>query len=767
MTPSRIPQGGAAGAAGQGGTAGQGGGAAGQAGGGQAGNGGQGGGAAGTGGSGGSYTGPCTPLTLGDTSLFYESVARVGLEAPVSPALPGLKKTRITMELYEDDGSGALPPLQEGTFPFGTPPDDNYGTCQHCMLLVGYEASGAPVRAFYPKNGAMIVSKLSPDDWTVVAGSIDASELVEVIQKPDLTWEVKPGGECFYVERWSFDTTPVDGVSCEGNEQCPNELAQVCDPATRTCVPAQCSLTFDPPFCEEGRVCLSQFTLPEEEVQGPALGACYETCDPSDAAACGEGFLCRPLGPTQTFGICLKRGTRAIGEPCTPRDTSTECAGEAVCAGEPGVCAPLCTFLEPTAGCPASTFCSQGNLCMPASHGDPAAIGQPCGGTSPFLAGCGIEGDAFRGLCMSFFPQETTLTCERLCRTGAPACPAGEFCLSIFSNTEVGVCRPVPVCGDGLIDVIGGELCDDGNTTAGDGCNADCSGAELPALCPKAQPLAPGATVEGDTTGGITGYPSACDPFVATPVRTFSILPPGPGKLTLSLSSAVDLGLSILGDCEDGASELRCQNQFGDDTLQLQVKSPPTQPLLVVVRGSYPLAVGAFSLQATFAPEICGDGDVQGKETCDDGNTSDGDGCSADCSTIDWGQVCEALPALPLDTPIQGTTEGGSAVFDLTGTCASVLGSGRERAFLFTAPADGLLELKLTQPQDNFALYVQDGCGEPAEQTYVACSNFALPGEQELTSAQLNSGQIVTVIVDGFRPMDAGDFELSARFTPQ
>ena len=41
---------------------------------------------------------------------------------------------------------------------FATAPDDNYGTCQHCALLVAYDNFGAPKRAFYPKN-------VSSDAW--------------------------------------------------------------------------------------------------------------------------------------------------------------------------------------------------------------------------------------------------------------------------------------------------------------------------------------------------------------------------------------------------------------------------------------------------------------------------------------------------------------------------------------------------------------------------------------------------------------------------
>ena len=32
---------------------------------------------------------------------------------------------------------------------------------------------------------------------------------------------------------------------------------------------------------------------------------------------------------------------------------------------------------------------------------------------------------------------------------------------------------------------------------------------------------------------------------------------------------------------------------------------------------------------------ICGNGTVEAQEACDDGNTEDGDGCSADCTTIE------------------------------------------------------------------------------------------------------------------------------------
>src|SRR5690606_31406831 len=38
--------------------------------------------------------------------------------------------------------------------------------------------------------------------------------------------------------------------------------------------------------------------------------------------------------------------------------------------------------------------------------------------------------------------------------------------------------------------------------------------------------------------------------------------------------------------------------------------------------------------------EVCGDGLLTADEACDDGNTEDGDGCSADCKSVEPGMIC-------------------------------------------------------------------------------------------------------------------------------
>jgi cysteine-rich repeat protein len=711
-------------------------------------------GAGGTGGSGGEpYDGPCTPLTLGDTMVYYEAFAR-GTIAPVTPPLAGAHHTRLTMELYEDDGSGSLPPLANGTFSLGVAPDDNYGTCQHCALLVGYSKSGQPLRAFYPKNGSFTLTSFDENDWSSVAGQIDAMELYEVEQsEADFSWSFTGSDECFYVASWPFDTRPVDGGKCVSNEECPNELSQVCSPDSNTCGPLECTLLGDPPFCGDGEVCLSQLFDPDATPAGPALGACYTTCEPGDDVSCGDGNTCRVLGPTQDLGICMKLGTAALGDACTPRDNSTECAAGAVCWGEPGECLQECTYLDESSTCPADRFCTVSNLCKPASFGDPNDVGEFCENESPELSECGIEGDAYRGVCVKWFLEEPASSCERLCRTADPACPPGESCLSLFSNPAVGVCEPTPVCGDGEISVLGGELCDDGNTADGDACSSDCLSVDFAFLCGEADLLVLDTPIAGDTSSGPGGYASECDPYVATRSVTYSFTPPAPGRLTLDVSATAEIGVS---------SHLACSADLGDDQLVYDVATMPAQPILVVVRGQTPQQEGTFTLTASYKVAVCGDGDVGGPEVCDDGNTTSGDGCSADCLTVEWAEVCAALPVLPTSETV-GTTVGGPDIYALDFVCA--FDPQAARAYSFTAPSDGTLHIALEQPDERLSVYVQDGCGPVTGDDFVACGNSAFAGRTNQVDATLSNGQLVTVIVAGFAS-EGGAYTLSSSFEP-
>ncbi|MBK6520510.1 MAG: DUF4215 domain-containing protein [Polyangiaceae bacterium] len=263
---------------------------------------------------------------------------------------------------------------------------------------------------------------------------------------------------------------------------------------------------------------------------------------------------------------------------------------------------------------------------------------------------------------------------------------------------RVRVCHVPAVCGDGGLDLIGGEICDDGNTQSGDGCSADCLTPELGPLCDVSGALPECTAVAGDTSEGPSGYPSQCDPFIGTRVSTYSYVAPGPGQVRLTLDSAEDLRLSVYAECDDPATELGCQSEGDYDELIVDLDAAPAGPLLVIVRGASPIHEGAFTIHAEFTPAVCGDGVAVGPEECDDGNTTSGDGCSGDCLTVEWANVCAALPALSTSAVNTGTTAGAASLFE-TGSLCAVGPGGRERAYSFVAPSDGTLDL--TPPSPN------------------------------------------------------------------
>lgn len=714
----------------------------------------------GTGGGGGPV-GPCAVLTPDDTALELYSAALYSVSARVDQPLTGYAKTRLFLELYPSE---ATPILVPGTFDLAIAPDDDYATCEHCVLLVAFDDAGQPRRVFFQQSGTMELSLFDLDQPFTAAGTATDVRLVELSQNEDGSWNVAPGGLCFDVPSWTFDTSVVHGGPCESVEDCPNEVAQICDVETGTCQPPECSLFGDPPYCDSGFTCFSQFgPLIDQEEAGPSTGACYAGCTPTAPGAtadCEGGSTCFPLDATQTFGICLAPGGPATGQPCSPSDIATGCAEGGLCAGEPPTCQAICHYLSVTSGCPAGTYCSLLNLCEPLAAGDDAPVGALCDAGSALLESCGPEGDAFRGLCFSAFNEEAV--CRRTCKTADPDCPGGQSCVGVFSNADVGICLDPGVCGDGALDLFSQEICDDGNSQSGDGCSGDCATAELGPLCGMAAALPVGFPVAG-MNDGVNGWLSMCDPFLAMPVSTYAFQPPAPGELRLELTSLSELGLSVVADCQDPSSELACRSSTGDEVLYVNFPAVPPDPALVVVRGENPLESGLFILQSSFTVAVCGDLSVGGPEACDDGNTVGGDGCTADCGAIEWPELCASLPVLQDGAVIDATLDGAPAFFDTTAICSYQ--SGRDVAYAFVAPSDGTLTVTVSST-DDLTVLIRDQCGAPDESTFLGCGNFAQAGETESASAFLQAGQVVTVIVDGYTKDDAGAFTLTADFAP-
>ena len=196
-------------------------------------------------------------------------------------------------------------------------------------------------------------------------------------------------------------------------------------------------------------------------------------------------------------------------------------------------------------------------------------------------------------------------------------CDNGSF--NTDAPGEIGVtCRTdctYARCGDGIKD--NGEFCDDGNILNGDYCSSDCMTAtgrcgdgvvQTNEICDKA-PYGNGigsycnddcTEVSGSCGDGIVQDNEICDKAEF-------------GAGTGPFYCAADCK-KIIGSCGDGTVQ---PNEICDD-------------------GSNNGKYGFCNPACTGPGKRCGDGvkDWEGDEACDDGNTEDGDYCSADCLTL-------------------------------------------------------------------------------------------------------------------------------------
>ena len=182
--------------------------------------------------------------------------------------------------------------------------------------------------------------------------------------------------------------------------------------------------------------------------------------------------------------------------------------------------------------------------------------------------------------------------------------------------------RVVEYCGNNTIDA--GEVCDDGNSTAGDGCSADCESDET---CGNG--VVDGSVGEQcDDGNGETG--DGCGVTCELEVCGNHIVDPG---------EVCDDGNAMAGD---GCSADCLSNETcGNGVIDVATGEACDE-------GDH---LDADGCQANCALPSCGDGIVDDDEVCDDGNNVDGDGCNGTCTSYETcgndvvdkeaGEVCD------------------------------------------------------------------------------------------------------------------------------
>ncbi len=197
-----------------------------------------------------------------------------------------------------------------------------------------------------------------------------------------------------------------------------------------------------------------------------------------------------------------------------------------------------------------------------------------------------------------------------------------------------GACMRAFRCGDSVINP--GEVCDDGNTNNADGCNATCTlqdpgyacttpgmACTRTSICGNKR-VEPGETCDDGNTNASDGCSAAC-------ILDTGWACPAPGS---PCSRAARCGDGVvnanLGEvCDDG-------NAAEGDGCSGDCK----------IRGA---GCSCIPGMRCTCPEVrCGNGTIEGTEKCDDGNATAGDGCSATCQ-LERGYVCPLTraPCLP------------------------------------------------------------------------------------------------------------------------
>ena len=357
-----------------------------------------------------------------------------------------------------------------------------------------------------------------------------------------------------------------------------------------------------------------------------------------------------------------------------------------------------------------------------------------------------------------------------------------------------GQCVPV-VCGDGMVN--GDEQCDDNNANPADGCSESCM-LEPGYLC-GGEPYACSQIQSGDTCGNaetlvdgnydLTDYlpDYGCNNTCSGPDRWFTVSVPPGQAFTVAVGSEGLSGNVRLYDLTWNGCGGWMNNQGGDaynagHVGRLAWVNSGNQPSTIGVAVSInSMNSGTFAISHALRPLGCGDGFVDNRgdfgppEACDDGNTSDADGCSAGCEREDgWlcgdqmptqcvvpppGDMCESAELLQTgsyslagfnnecgiggcnpDRWLETTVASGellvlnmstnaeaayARLWDLTnGTCNTAgyitstwMSSGSPAQFVWQAPAGGgQVALQLENPSNNptYAVTVDMHTGLPA-----------------------------------------------------
>src|SRR3989344_284968 len=263
--------------------------------------------------------------------------------------------------------------------------------------------------------------------------------------------------------------------------------------------------------------------------------------------------------------------------------------------------------------------------------------------------------------------------------------PYGGTCTYCSSSTSPGGgipgCQDIsaqgPFCGDNTIQTANGEACDDGNAVSGDGCSSTC---QNEAQCTFTSASWNTTTaVEGNLVSlNVVGTNCSGQSVSFVIWEDDSVSSDDP--VIVNPSNAVFSGNTAT---KTWIAEWQDDAPFGDPEYFFDAT-------LVVNSGPIPFTgfarSGLLSVTQAVSPPLCGNNVINSGETCDDGDTTSGDGCSNLCQ-IEPGWTCTGQPSVCNPT-------GGGAGYCGDGFCNST--SNNETSLSCPADCGGSLSCQLT-----------------------------------------------------------------------
>ncbi len=335
--------------------------------------------------------------------------------------------------------------------------------------------------------------------------------------------------------------------------------------------------------------------------------------------------------------------------------------------------------------------------------------------------GTELASDANAGSCgasQSFEPGRYYFSL-RLSEGDVPS----SYIVNLIADNEP---EPSGSCGDGNRDF--GEGCDDGNREAGDGCDPNCQ-PEVGEDTHGDIPAQAADLVNGEAVDAAINVGGDIDYFAFTTVLA--------GEYQIETSGDTDVVCHL----EDEAAEEITYNDDGGEGMNCQIIEELTANTryLVRVRGFSETRIGNYSISVAYlTPPVCGNGQVERNEACDDGNANDGDGCDSSCQIEDdFGNALEDAHAI--DDP--STTEANLIEADLD-------------YFRFTAAESGERQIHTAGEIDTYCHLLD------AQGTELASND----DDGERLNCQivhtLQAGQTYVIKVRGFSERVLGDYTL-------